>query len=92
MVLDAVTPVHLRLVAPLPGTTFFLDGDLPDEGRWLALKGEGASNPEWASETLEIRRVAGVPRARMVEGRHTLHLRNPATGEQADTWIVVKRR
>jgi len=92
VVLDAVTPVHLRLVAPLPGTTFFLDPDLPDEGRWLALKGEGASNAVWSSETLEIRRVAGVPRARMVEGRHILHLRDPVTGEQADTWILVKRR
>ncbi len=91
-VVDTASATPLRLISPLPGTTFFLDPDLPDAGRWLTLRAEGGTNLVWTSDSLAIKRAAGGVCARMTEGRHTLRVHDPATGEQAATWILVKRR
>lgn len=91
-VVEAVAePVRLRLIAPLPGSTYFLDPDLPESSRWLTLKADGAPGFHWECGTLELRHEGGKGSARLVEGRHELSLRDPTTGERRSTWIQVKR-
>jgi hypothetical protein len=89
---EAPTPAPLRLLSPLPGTTYFLDPDLPDSSRWLPLKAQAPPGSVWESDSLECRRYGTGVCARLVAGRHRLRVRSPATGEQAETWILVKRR
>jgi penicillin-binding protein 1C len=82
----------LRLLSPLPGTTYFLDPDLPDSSRWLPLRAQAPPGSVWESDSLECRPYGAGVCARLVAGRHRLRLRSPATGKQAETWIVVKAR
>lgn len=79
-------------ISPLPGTTYFLDPDLPETSTWLELRAEGGPGIEWASPTLELVEDSAGPRARLVEGRHELVAEMRATGERRSTWIRVKRR
>lgn len=80
----------LRVVAPLPGTVFYLDPDLPDNGNRLALKTDGGAGIEWRSDTLRCETNDGQAFAILQEGHHQITARNPATGAQASTWIVVR--
>jgi penicillin-binding protein 1C len=82
----------VRLVSPLPGNRYFLDPDLPDQGRWLLLRAEGPTTLEWSSPTLEIAGANGSPRARLVEGRHRITVTAPDSGQRADAEIEVRRR
>ncbi len=82
----------LRIVFPLPGTTFYLDPDLPDRGRRIHLQAEGSSNPEWHSETLACSHTAGQVCAFLEPGRHQLSVRDPRTGLRAETWVQVLER
>jgi penicillin-binding protein 1C len=91
-VVDTASATPLRLISPLPGTTFYLDPDLPDGGCWLTLSADGGTHLVWTSDSLAIQRTAGGVCARMTEGRHALRVRDAVTGEQAATWILVKRR
>src|SRR5450432_398235 len=79
----------LRVVSPLPGTTYFLDPDLPESDR-LPLKSNLRDDLVWESATLECTVDAGGAFARLKEGRHAITLRDPMTGGRAETWIVVK--
>jgi penicillin-binding protein 1C len=82
----------LRLVSPLPGTTFYLDSDLPAQGRCLRLKAEGASEVIWRSDSLDCVSTNGQSFALLREGRHQLSARDPVSGDTVRTWVVVNRR
>jgi penicillin-binding protein 1C len=82
---------ELRILAPGPGSSYFLDGDLPASAQWIALRAAGRGELEWSSPTLAVRREGGVFRAEMREGRHTLLAREAETGREVKTWIEVKR-
>ena len=81
----------LRILAPGPGSSYFLDGDLPAAAQWIALRAEGRGDLEWSSPTLPVQQEGAVFRAQMREGKHTLLAREVATGRKVETWIEVKR-
>ena len=87
---DATTA--LRIVFPLPGTTFYLDPDLPDGGRRIRLRADGSSNATWRSETLRCRTEAGQAVAFLEPGKHRLSVQDPLTGSRCDTWVQVVER
>ena len=88
-VLNESTPT-LRIVSPLPGTVFYLDPDLPDNGRRLRLRAEGLGELRWQSDSLECRSERGEQVALLSEGRHQLVVQEPRSGARMETWIVVK--
>jgi penicillin-binding protein 1C len=79
----------LRLVSPLPGTTFLVDPDLPSSER-VPLKASGPGEIKWECDSLEVRVTDGGIYAIAKEGEHHLIARDPATGRTAETWIRVK--
>jgi penicillin-binding protein 1C len=81
----------LRLLAPLPGTTYFLDPDLPSSSRWLKLRAEGPGELVWRSPTLTLRHERGEWFAGLAEGRHELMVHSGVPGEAQGTWILVKK-
>jgi penicillin-binding protein 1C len=80
---------ELRIVSPLPGTTYLLDPDLPSSAR-VPLAAQGAGPLAWQSDSLECRVIDGRPMAAVREGEHRLTVRDTATGRSAQTWIRVK--
>jgi penicillin-binding protein 1C len=87
---DARAASALRLLSPLPGTTFFIDPDLPASSRGIPLRAEGGGTLRWESDTLECRRGPAGPVALMSEGRHKLTVVCGETGQRSETWVVVK--
>jgi penicillin-binding protein 1C len=83
-------PGPLRVLAPLPGTTFLVDPDLPSSGR-VPLRASAAGAVRWESDSLEMRTSGGQVFAVAKEGRHRLVARDSATGATAETWINVKQ-
>jgi penicillin-binding protein 1C len=82
----------LRVLFPQPGTTVYLDSDLPRQGRRIFLRATGLENLQWHSDTLQLAREGGRQTALLSEGRHRLTVRDPLTNTQADTWIDVVLR
>jgi penicillin-binding protein 1C len=83
---DQGTGKRLRLVSPVPGTTYIIDPDVPSSAR-LRLIAEGGEQVEWSSESLRCEDAA---RVRLQEGRHEFTARDKQTGEIVRTWIQVK--
>ena len=81
---DSAHPA-LRLVAPLPGTIFLLDPDVPTS-RQVPLVASRKGPLVWESSTLRC----AEERADIVEGEHRISVRDPVTGERVETWIRVK--
>ena len=75
----------LRIVSPMPGTTFIIDPDLPSSRR-ARLVAAGPASAQWQSDSLRCE--GGV--AFLSEGEHRLSVVDPATGAHAETWIRVK--
>ena len=80
---------RLHLVSPQPGSTFLLDPDVPSSGL-VPLVASGSQHLIWESTTLALREQAGRTFAVAVEGRHELTARDPDSGQQVRTWVVVK--
>ncbi|MEP6670167.1 MAG: penicillin-binding protein 1C [Chthoniobacter sp.] len=79
----------LRLEAPVAGTTYVIDPDLPSS-RWVPVQASGAALAVWESESLHFRERDGRTYVEAREGVHRLSVRDPATGARAETWIRVK--
>jgi len=79
----------LRLEAPVAGTTYVIDPDLPSS-RWVPVRASGAALAVWESDSLQFRERDGRTYAEVSEGVHRLSVRDPATGARAETWIRVK--
>lgn len=86
----AAEPTALRITFPLPGTTFFLDGDLPEQGRRITLAAHGGGELAWSSATLAIERRGHRQTASLQPGRHELTVRDPVTATTARTWVTVQ--
>ena len=82
----------LRISFPLPGTTVYLDPDLPFQGRRLFLSAQGSEHLEWQSDSLRISRQDNREIALLTEGRHQITVHDPETGQAAQTWINVLAR
>ena len=80
---------RLHLVSPQPGSTFLLDPDVPSSGL-VPLVASGSARLIWESPTLALRERAGRTFAVGIEGRHELTARDPESGQQVTTWVVVK--
>jgi penicillin-binding protein 1C len=78
-------PGTLQIVAPVQGTTFVIDPDLPASRR-ARLSVLGAKGVEWRSDSL----VCANGEAVLTEGEHRLVAIDPGTGARAETWIRVK--
>ena len=84
---EAGTSLHLE--SPLPGTTYLVDPDLPSS-RWVPLQASGPALTVWESDSLTLQQSEGHTYAVLREGVHHLSVRDPATGQHAETWISVK--
>ncbi len=82
----------LRILFPLPGTTIYLDPDLPQQGRRISMRAEGPEHLEWQSDSLRVARDGSRQVALLTEGRHQISVRDPVTGAAAQTWIRVLAR
>jgi len=82
-----LAPTHstLRILFPIPGTTLYLDPDLPEQGCRLVLRTEGGENVHWQSDSLKVVREGNRQVALLTEGRHRITARDPLTGAQANT-------
>jgi penicillin-binding protein 1C len=87
---EQIPSPSLRLLSPLPGTTYYLDPDLPDHGRLLRLRAAGPNRLTWRSASLQCRTNQGESFAVLREGRHELTACDPLTGAEVKTWILVK--
>ena len=81
---------NLRILTPQPGTTYFLDPDLPARGSKLRLQAGPGGSVRWHSDTLNIQQREGGTFAIMSAGRHELIARDEKTGAESRTWISVK--
>jgi penicillin-binding protein 1C len=88
----AATPGALRILFPPPGTIFYLDPDLPDQGRRIGLRAEGPESLQWQSDSLQVAREGGRQVALLTEGRHRITVRDALSGAQAQTWFEVLAR
>jgi penicillin-binding protein 1C len=79
----------LRIVFPLPGTTLYLDPDLPQQGRRIVMRAEGPEDLEWQSASLCITREGSHEVALLIEGLHRIAVRDTESGARAETWINV---
>ena len=79
----------LRMVSPLPGTTFLVDPDLPSSRR-VPLQALGSAQLVWESDSLEVSVRDGRSFALAREGEHRLTVRDAVSGRSAETWIRVK--
>jgi len=84
------TLAALSIVSPVPGSTYYLDPDLPDGGRRLTLRASGRAETYWESDSLLCQREADRTVALLREGRHRLWVLDPRSGQRAETWIVVR--
>jgi penicillin-binding protein 1C len=80
---------QLQLVSPQPGSTFFIDPDVPSS-ELVPLAATGSDRLVWESPTLKLREQAGRTFAVAVEGRHELVARDTASGRFVTTWVTVK--
>jgi penicillin-binding protein 1C len=88
----AATPGALRILFPPPGTIFYLDPDLPDQGRRIGLRAEGPESLQWQSDSLQVAWEGGRQVALLTEGRHRITVRDGLSGAQAQTWLEVLAR
>lgn len=82
----------LRILFPLPGTTFHLDPDLPQEGRIIYPRASTPNEVQWSSPTLKCSPDDGKTTVRLASGSHTLLAQDSATGASSETWFVVRDR
>jgi len=82
----------VRITFPLPGTTLYLDPDLPQQGSRMVVRAEGPQNLIWQSDTLRFAQEAGREIAFLTEGRHRIEVSDPRTQARDQTWIAVRSR
>jgi len=88
----AASGALLRILFPLPGTTFYLDPDLPHRGGRVAMQADGPPGLEWRSDSLRIEPDGERTIALLTQGRHEISVSDPRTGAKAQTWIEVLAR
>jgi len=86
------TTDSLQILFPPPGTTLYLDADLPMQGRRMYLRVAGPDRLEWHSDSLSLAREGSREIALLTEGHHQITARDPISGAEARTWINVRVR
>jgi penicillin-binding protein 1C len=94
-VISANGPRAPKILMPLPGSTYYLDPDLPDQGSLLTLESDqtSAQHCTWSSTTLGISPDprSGRPQAKLTPGRHEITATDPTTGKSSTTWLQVEQ-
>jgi penicillin-binding protein 1C len=80
----------LRVLAPRPGATYFLDPELPSGGKRLRLASNLPDNVIWHSDTLVIEPSFPEPVAILTPGDHTLTAGDRRGGRAVSITIHVK--
>jgi penicillin-binding protein 1C len=75
-------------LSPLPGSVFYLDPDLPASSHRLPLRSAFRA-AHWESSSLSIETDGSGPFVRLLPGRHTLRVTDPA-GRAQETWFEVR--
>lgn len=79
----------LRIVSPLPGSTYVVDPDIPSS-RSIPLAVTGAERVSWKSDSLSCVDEKGRQIAHASEGEHRLIVTDLDSGRHAETWIRVR--
>lgn len=88
---DSVSGDQFRVVSPLPGTTIYLDPDLPNSGSRFPLETNlGVADVDWSSPTAVVNTSSSQPYAILTEGRHRFEAEEKRTGNVVRTWVVVR--
>ena len=85
--LDVSAIAEVRVLAPLAGTVYYLDPDLPHSSRQVRLR-VNAVAACWSSDTLECVARDGDVFVRLQLGRHRLTVE--VDGQRLETWIEVE--
>jgi penicillin-binding protein 1C len=80
---------ELRVVSPLPGSTYVVDPDVRSSGR-IPLRAAGGRDLVWTSESLRCVSEEGLQFAVAAEGEHRLVVTDPKSGCRADVVIAVR--
>lgn len=83
------TDSPLRIISPLPGSTYVVDPDIPSS-RSIPLAVTGAGRVSWKSDSLKCVDEHGRQMARASEGEHRLIVTDLDSGRHAETWIRVR--
>lgn len=84
------TDLPLRVLAPRPGATYFLDPELPSGGKRLRLASNLPDHVIWNSDTLVIEPSFPEPVAILTRGDHTLTASDRRGGRAVSITIHVK--
>jgi len=85
---STASPGPWKITSPLSGTTLLLDPDLPHGGQALPLRTQSPQpGLQWSSPTLRIKDGT----AWLMPGRHQIQAHDPTTGQNATTWVEVRR-
>ncbi len=83
------TDSPLRIISPLPGSTYVVDPDIPSS-RSIPLAVTGAGRVSWKSDSLRCVDEQGRQMALASEGEHRLVVTDLDSGRHAETWIRVR--
>ena len=90
--MPAESTATLRIVFPPPGTTFYLDPDLPHRGGRVTVQADGPAGLRWQSDSFSLAAEGERTVALLTQGRHEISVSDPQTGAKARTWIEVIER
>ena len=85
-----VAEQRLKVLTPLPGTTYLLDPDLPSQGQVLMLKAN-QSGVQWRSTTLTIEQRSDGPAALLQPGQHEITVETADASQSQTTHISVRK-
>ena len=80
---------ELRIISPLPGSTYLLDPDVPSSRR-IPLAAAGGAQLVWTSDSLRCESDAGREFAIGADGEHRITVTDPASGRSADVQITIR--
>ncbi len=80
---------ELRILAPIAGTVFLLDDDLPAASQTVSLR--ASADCEWRCGSMTVAKRSGRAEVRLAAGRHRLEAIG-GSGRRAETWIEVRKR
>ena len=81
---------RLHIIAPAPGSVFFLDPDLPALDQRISVRAEGRGAVEWSGDLFPVEAKGTGFRLQLQNGIHVISARDSATGDIVQTWIDVR--
>ncbi|MDZ4287487.1 MAG: transglycosylase domain-containing protein [Prosthecobacter sp.] len=79
-----------RIANPIAGTVIRLDPDIRENGRRLLLETTPEHPVEWRCTTLQVQHEGDVTYVLLSPGRHDFTARDPKTGEEQKSFVIVR--